>query len=346
MGRLAKKIKKGFKKIGDFAEDIADTVGDAAEWVIDDVVGTVATEAARAVAGDKAANKVDKFIDDRIAPAVERGIKGVANTLNPLAHISNIAERGIIDGFVHTVVEGAQDVIGAGTRIAGGAKAEEKFDQFFDAKVQHWVEMVGGAAGAAALMFVPGGQAVLLADGLSILGATGLRAASGEKVSKLEWGFAGLGAAMSILPAAAVAGKAGSKVAAKSTSEIVKKTADVAENMSAVAKKTVATSKKSVVTKSSETAAKEVKNVDDVLDNMTTMQRLGANKGEILKDTATESAFGFGLVKIIEMVQKNKFDKETERLATQARMNMPENMRVLAGQENANFRPNFAAGAA
>jgi hypothetical protein len=189
-----KKIGEAFENIG---EGIADKVSDAVEWGAD-VAGEVAEGVTRVVAGDKAADKVEKAFNDNIEPAVKRASKAVVNALNPVVHIGNVVEHGLIDGISKSVVETTQETIGATTRLIGGEKAEQKFDKFYDEKVQRWLEMGLRIVGSAALAVVPGGQLILAADVASEVGSLAYRMSQGHEANwfdALEIGGAALGAA-------------------------------------------------------------------------------------------------------------------------------------------------------
>jgi hypothetical protein len=194
MGNFFKKIKKGLEKLGD---TIANTAGDVAKWGVN-AVGEVTEEVTRVVAGDKAADKLEKVFDERIEPAVKRGIKGVVSAVNPLSHIGNIIEHGLIDGVSKTFAESTQDIIGATTRLVAGEEGEKKFDEFYDRKVQRWIEMATRIIGTAALSVVPGGQFVLAADLASEVGSLAYRVSQGHKANwwdALEIGGSAFGVA-------------------------------------------------------------------------------------------------------------------------------------------------------
>lgn len=346
--RIKERAKKIGKTIGDLGDDLADAgkkisdiIGEAAEFVVDDVVGTVATESARIIGGDKAANKVDKAFEDRITPAITRSITGVANTLNPLVHIGHIIDKGIIDGITHTVVEGTQDQIGSFTRLVAGEDAEKKFDKVFDEKVQMWVEIAVAAAGSSALLIASGGAAapLLIADGLSIMAATGIRAAQGEDVSKLEWGLASASAAMSFIPGGAAATKAGTKAGAKAGARAATKTGTKAATGVAddVAEAGIKTTTKSVA-----------KSTDDIADagskaaNKWDWSKVVTDQGlqEVGKDVAMEMGLSFVIMKGIEYYYEQQAKKDQQ--------NDPHRTAVSAlhGHEGDYYQPRFTAGVA
>jgi hypothetical protein len=359
--KIGRGLKNAFDAVGDTVDKAIDGVGDAAGWVADKV-GDVTEGVTRVVAGDKAADKVGKVFDERIEPAINRGIQGFA-TLSPLGWIGaidDIAEKGIIDGIVQHGVEGAQDLLGSTTRLIGGEKAEQKFDKVFDDKIQKWVQLAAGTAARAGLLFVPGGQLALLADFGSELGSLGYRAANDEKLGVFDY----LGAAESLITvgtaglgtAALTGAKTAGNVALNSVDDVAKVGVNVADD---VAKAGVNVS---------DDVAKIGANVSDDVGTGTAKTGLqaaalqGGTSGQIAGRIGTEVgadvALGVGITKIIEhrnrVKQNNQAPDVVGNQSTETAYgqpatlayNQPQNFiysQPLPGAEKLAFNPYSAA---
>ncbi len=193
VGSVDDMVQKGL--IDGFVSHTMDAVQDVAGGVV-------------RLGGEKAEEKFDTFYDNKVQPTVGRVLTGIIaiTPIGLLTSVDDIAQKGLIDGLVSHTMDAVQDVAGGVARL-GGEKAEEKFDTFYDNKVQPMAEMVVGTVARIALTVVPGGQLVLAADAASEVASLGYRAANGEKLGVGDY----IGAGASVLGAGA-AGAVGAVV--------------------------------------------------------------------------------------------------------------------------------------